>query len=338
LCGRHDDADCSDEPIVTAPRLTVLLATRNRASTLEDVLNEYCHLQSPAGGWDLVIVDNGSEDRTKEVIESFRDRLAVTYCFERTPGKNAALNTGLSLVSGDLIVFTDDDIFPRADWLVQLSDAAAAHESYSVFGGIILPRWEAPLPELIRTAIPLSMCFAIHTPGMHEGPGDPNRAFGGNVAIRADVFRAGYRFDPSIGPRPEAYPMGSETDLIRRLANDGLGVWCCEGAVVEHLVPSSHLQTNWIMKRAERWGRSRARFDALETPGPVASWFGIPRWLLRAAAARVMVAAGAALVGNSAKVFRARWELHELRGWALEARKAHKAGHGRNGAVARQTN
>jgi len=281
----------------------------------------------------MVIVDNGSSDGTRQVVESFRDRLPITYCFEPTPGKNVALNTGLPLATGDLIVFTDDDIFPRADWLVRLCTAAAEHESYAIFGGIIVPRWEVPPPELIREAIPLSMCYAIHAPGMREGPGDPNRAFGGNVAIRADVFRVGYRFDPSIGPRPESYAMGSETHLIRRLANDGMKVWCCADAVVEHLIPRAHLETSWILKRAERWGRARARFDLAENPR-VATWFGIPRWIFRAAAAQAGSLAGAALLGNAGKLFRARWELHELRGWALETREA-KASPAQNGAGAR---
>jgi glycosyltransferase involved in cell wall biosynthesis len=317
------------ETLVTALKPSVLLATRNRASILEAVLNEYCRLQAPLGGWDVVIVDNGSTDRTKDVIHGFRDRLPITYCFEPTPGKNAALNAGLPFVTGDLIVFTDDDIFPRPDWLVELCAAAAAHESYSIFGGIILPRWETPPSDLIREAIPQSMCFGIHVSGMHEGPGDSNRAFGGNVAIRADVFHAGYRFDTSVGPRPTSYAMGGETNLIRRLVGDGLGVWCSERAIVEHLVPRAHLETSWILKRAERWGRARARFDAVDAPGPVATWLGIPRWIFRAAMGHIGAAAHAAFSGDSVRLFRARWDLRELLGWALEARESRNADHRR---------
>ena len=112
---------------MTTPRPTVLLATRNRASTLEAVLSTYCCLVSPPGGWDIVVVDNGSSDRTTEVVRSFRDRLPITYAFEGKPGKNAALNTGLAHVTGDVIVFTDDDIFPQADWLVRMCEAVAAN-------------------------------------------------------------------------------------------------------------------------------------------------------------------------------------------------------------------
>ena len=310
---------------MTALKPTVLLATRDRANTLEAVLNHYCTIQSPPAGWDFVIVDNGSADRTAQVVHDFRGRLPLTYCQESTPGKSAALNTGLGHVTGDLVALTDDDVFPRSDWLVRLCNAAAEHDAFSVFGGIIVPRWETPPSQLILRSVPLPMCFAIHAPGMREGPSDPNRAFGGNVAIRASVFRAGYRFDPTIGPRPTSYAMGSETDLISRLANDGYRVWCCEQAIVEHLVPRAHLKTSWILKRAERWGRARARFDARENPGPVPSWLGVPRWLFRAAAVQIGKAAAAALTADGAGVFRARWQLHELRGWAVEVRESRMA-------------
>ena len=48
-------------------------------------------------------------DTTKDVIQTRGASLPLTYIFETTPGKNAALNGGLALVSGDLIVLSDDD-------------------------------------------------------------------------------------------------------------------------------------------------------------------------------------------------------------------------------------
>lgn len=306
------------------PRPTVLIATRNRASTLEAVLTSYCRLVSPPGGWDLVVVDNGSTDRTADVVRSFRDRLPIAYAFEGTPGKNAALNTGLAFVSGDLIVFTDDDIFPQPDWLVRLGEAAASHESYSIFAGVISPRWETAPSEVIRKAIPLGIAYAFHPPGMHEGPAPANHVLGGNVALRAEIFRRGYRFNVSIGPRPSSYTMGSEAELMRRLVRDGLTIWCCERATVEHLIPRSHLETTWLLKRAERWGRCRWFFDNLEAGRTAPSWFGVPRWIFRSAAFQAAHVARAALTGDAVKLLNARWRLHFLRGVAHEARVSSK--------------
>jgi glycosyltransferase involved in cell wall biosynthesis len=310
--------------ITTRP--TVLMATRNRATTLKGVLNEYCRLESPPAGWDLVIVDNGSSDRTAEVIRSFRDRLSITYCFEPIPGKNAALNTGLPHVTGDLVVFTDDDILPKTDWLVRLCEAADEHESYSIFAGIIAPRWESAPSSVIRQAIPLGIAYAFHPPGLREGPARPNNALGGNVAIRAEIFHRGYRFNTAIGPRPTSYTMGSEAELIRRLARDGETIWCCERATVEHLIPRSNLETPWILERAVRWGRCRCFFDALEAHETEPSWLGIPRWIFRAGVGQAARVAGAALSGNATGLLRARWRLHFLRGVAYEARELRRSG------------
>src|SRR5258706_14374309 len=80
--------------------LTVLIATRNRASTLPAVLEAYCQLDEPPGGWKLLLVDNGSTDETGDVVRKFSNRLPVAFARNQREGKNAALNTGLRFVEG----------------------------------------------------------------------------------------------------------------------------------------------------------------------------------------------------------------------------------------------
>lgn len=115
--------------------LTVLLATKNRAQLLSRVLESFCSLETPDSGWKLVVVDNGSTDESTKVLESFRGRLPLQALIEANPGKNSALNAGLRFIEGDLTVLTDDDVFPRSDWLVQLRKAANAHPEFTMFGG-----------------------------------------------------------------------------------------------------------------------------------------------------------------------------------------------------------
>ena len=310
---------------MSVPHPTVLLATRNRAATLASVLEQYCRLQSPPNGWDMIVVDNGSSDRTAEVVRSFSRRLPVQYVSEPTPGKNAALNAGLRFVTGDLVVFTDDDIFPNADWLVELCAAAESHESYAVFAGVIRPRWEAPPSEVILQALPLGVAYAIHPPGLREGPTAASFVFGGNVAIRADVFRNGYRFDPAMGPRPTAvYVMGGESELIRRLDAEARGIWCCDKAIVEHLVPRSNLETAWILRRAERYGRAQYRLGDGLSNGP--TWLGVPRWIYRAVLTESFSIARAAVARNSVKLLQTRWQLHLFMGISAEARATRRSG------------
>ena len=177
--------------------LTVLMATHNGAKTLPEVLSAYCKLDSPDGGWKLVIVDNGSTDSTKEIIASFASRLPLTYVFEPSLGKSTALNTGLRSITGDLVVMTDDDALARPDWLVQMRLAADAQPSFSIFGGAIVPHWEVPPPNWI---LPFWSVLTITDPAWEEGPTVVARVSGPNMGVRSNVIEAGYRFDASMGP------------------------------------------------------------------------------------------------------------------------------------------
>jgi glycosyltransferase involved in cell wall biosynthesis len=300
--------------------LTVLIATRNGRRILPGVLEAYGRVQSPAGGFKLVVVDNGSTDGTSELEARFRDRLPLTWLAELKPGKNAALNRGLSAVEGDLVVFADDDAFPRPDLLVLMRAAADEHPAFSIFGGAVVPRWEVPPPEWLLRWVPPGPVFSLTPPTLEEGPTGPQNVFGPNMAVRSQVFEAGHRFDPAIGPRGTHYPMGSETEFVRRLVRQGHMAWHVAGAVSEHFIREFQMQPSWIRGRAVRFGRGQFRLARTEAAPATATWLGVPRYLVRGLceqAAR-MVRAGAGRDGE--RLFRARWEFNYLWGQVVEAR------------------
>src|SRR5262245_16995158 len=135
--------------------MTVLLATMNRARILKTVLEAYCRLLSPPGGWKFVIVDNGSSDDTAKVVGEYRTKLPLTFVLESRRGKNRALNLGLEYTKGDLVVFTDDDTLPTPAWLQEMRACADRRPSFAIFGGPILPMWEKPAEEWLLRAVRL---------------------------------------------------------------------------------------------------------------------------------------------------------------------------------------
>ena len=297
--------------------LTVLLATRNRARILRDVLESYCRLEPPPSGWKLVIVDNGSTDQTPQVLASFANRLPLHAVCEPKLGKNNALNSGIPLLEGDLTVLTDDDVFPHADWLVQLRNAADSQPAYSIFGGPVVPRWEVPPPPWIGW-VPIDPSFGVNERSMKDGPMPPSwlhNIIGPNMAIRSGVFQLGTCFDSSIGPRGSSYPMGSERELLLRLSEQGHKAWYVLGAVVEHLVREEQLDKAWILERAVRFGRGIHRMS----PNPKL-WVGVPRHLFRDIPKEGLHMAVAWLFFRREALFRARWRFNFLRGQAIEAR------------------
>ncbi len=297
--------------------LTVFLATRNRAYILAQVLDSFCELQMPAGGWKIVVADNGSMDDTPSVLRSFEPRLPLQWLSEPAPGKNNALNAALELLEGDLAVFTDDDVFPHADWLVNLRQAASRHSEYCLFGGPVIPRWQAQPPSWIDW-VNVGPTFGMNDPALPEGPLAFSRLpdiIGPNMAIRSDIFRSGVRFDRAIGPSGSDYAMGSETELVLRLGRNGHKGWHVQGAVVEHLVRVEQLDKKWILRRAKRFGRGHQRLF----PNPKL-WFGVPRHLFRDVPKATLAMSIAALCLRDEQAFRARWRLNYLLGVGKEAR------------------
>jgi glycosyltransferase involved in cell wall biosynthesis len=297
--------------------ITVLIATRNRASSLVSTLESFCNLQSPSGGWKLVVIDNGSTDASQRAVDSFTARLPLTRIFEERLGKNKALNAGLKLLEGDLAVFTDDDVVPARDWLIRMRAAADTQTSFSIFGGTISPRWGAPPPEWVHW-VDLGAVFSVTDPLLNDGPAIRGSFFGPNLAVRAEIFKQGILFDESIGPRGTDYPMGSETELVHRLRRLGHKTWHVQGAHVEHCIEADHLDVRWVLRRAIRFGRGQYRLNRLLDPSSARiPLIVIPRMLRRA----VRIALGP-VASSSEEVFRARWELNCLWGQAVEARNS----------------
>lgn len=308
--------------------LTVLFSTYNGAKALPLTLEAMTRLQAPEGGWRLVVADNGSEDDSAAIIRRYEDRLPLVPVSEPRRGKNRALNTALQHAEGDLYIFTDDDVLPDEDWLVQLRRVADSQPDYAVFGGPILPYWAVDPEDWITRFVPLGITFALTDPDIEEGPVAPALIWGPNMAVRRAVFDAGHRFEESIGPNGTSYAMGSETEFIHRVCQHGFQSWFCRGARVRHFIRAHQMSKQWVMGRAYRAGRGIYRRQLATKANSVPTFFGLPRWALRQVCQNSAEAALATLRGDAGQEFGARWNLNYYRGYLSEAWRARGAAAG----------
>ncbi len=304
--------------------LTVFIATHNGADTLPRVLASYTRLLPPQGGWKVVIIDNGSDDDSARIAGSFAGRLPLVCLAEPRRGKNRALNAGLRQLEGDLAVFSDDDSLPETDWLVRLRTAADHHPEYAVFGGRILPIWDANADDWILQWVRMGPAFSVTDAAQEEGPCDPTKVWGPNMAIRAEWFRRGYRFDERLGPNGSAtYSLGGETELTLRLAiAEQVECWHCKEARVHHIVRARQMTRAWILKRAFQLGRCVRRESmqkaAAGRPHVPRGAAAICTWLAR----EVVNLASAHRSVDARRVFDARWQLNLWCGCLYEALSA----------------
>jgi L-malate glycosyltransferase len=309
------------ETAAPSAKTTVLMATHNGARTLPIVLGAYCNLQSVPSEWKLVIVDNASTDSTREIIESFQTKLPVTYIHEPRVGKNIALNTGLEKISGDLVVLTDDDAVPRPDWLVEARRVAEAQPSYSVFGGTVVPQWEVPPDDWILEYVTYK--YAVTDPAWEEGPILPLWVYGLNMAIRAEVFKAGHRFDIELGPRGSNYQQGDETEFLQRIGRSGFRCWHCKSMVVAHIIRKHQMTKKWLLRRAIPIGSAEFRRAFQEKDLPIAL-FGVPRYLIRQIMLQGFQVGCAALRGDSNRILKERFRFNCLIGKLLASRPLYR--------------
>lgn len=90
------------------PRVSVVIATYNHASFVVQAVESVLSQTYP--DTELIVVDDGSTDRTARLLDPYRGR--IRYLYQQKQGVSAARNAGLSLAEGEYVLFLDAD-----DWI-----------------------------------------------------------------------------------------------------------------------------------------------------------------------------------------------------------------------------
>lgn len=304
--------------------MTVLFASYNGEATLERMLNAFCDLIIPHGGFKIVAVDNASTDRTKDIILAYTEALPLTYLYEQKQGKNHALNKGLKYVEGDLAVFTDDDIIPEKDWLQVMRQVADDNPEYAIFGGTIKPMWgKPPSPWNTFSAQIMAVCYAATDPHWPTGEISAGDIWGPNMMLRNSIIKKGHLFDTIVGPDGSTiYAMGSESELTKRLESIGYKCFHINNSIVHHIIPERFMSKKMMFQRAQRYGRSQFMLDNCHQKhsGNVVTLFGVPRYMIKEIIISLLLGFLGLMSRDLKHNFRRWWKANYLIGYC----KAHR--------------
>jgi glycosyltransferase involved in cell wall biosynthesis len=113
-------------------KLSVLMPAYNEIHTLERVLDAV--LATPQEK-EVILVDDGSADGTRELIQQLGRREGVTAILhERNQGKGAAVRTALEKATGDVVIIQDADLEYDPNDYAKLLEPIEAGESDVVYG------------------------------------------------------------------------------------------------------------------------------------------------------------------------------------------------------------
>lgn len=227
----------SGEPLKPAgtPRVSVVCSTYERAALLPRFVEALVEQTMPADQFEVVIVDNGSNDDTSAVLERLAGEVPFALRIERNRrnrGAAAGRNTGWRSASAPIVAFTDDDCSPRPTWLERGTRALEEHGPMSIVVGRTRPD---PAEEawLLR---PFSRSMSVEDPRFFETC---------NIFYWRDDLAAMGGFDEQFGIG------GEDTDLALRLVDAGRRAVWTPDAVVHHRVRPPSFRAN--LREAPRW-------------------------------------------------------------------------------------
>jgi glycosyltransferase involved in cell wall biosynthesis len=269
----------SGEPIV----LSVIVPVYNGRPRVEACLRSLLAALPPAGGGEVIAVDNGSTDGADLLLE----RLPGIRCLrEPRPGSYAARNRGAAAASGGILAFTDGDCEVEPDWGRAILEALAD-------------------PGLAGATVWSAYCGREYAATLASLPGAAalDRADTRNLAIRAPLFRA-------LGGFLEEWPCAADWELGARLHHQGHRLALAPGMRARHHDPENLegiLRTRRLQAAcmAQMWDRfaylrqggyfapvGRRRHRGRHVPGLRTLLYGLLAGVSLLAAARLRAHAG----------------------------------------------
>lgn len=123
---------------------SVIIPTHNRHELLAGTLRAAVFQKNiPNNEFEIIIVDNGSMDKTEETVADFarlEEKTEIIYIkLKRNYGADFARNVGALQSQGSLLVFTDDDCLAPGDWLLRFKQILDSHPEVIGAGG-----WKEP--------------------------------------------------------------------------------------------------------------------------------------------------------------------------------------------------
>ena len=198
-------------------KVSVIIPTYNRTEYVTQAIDSV--LAQTYMDYEIIVVDDGSTDKTREVLEPYMDK--ITYIYQENTGVSAARNTGIKAAKGEWIAFLDSD----DEWLpgklaVQIRAVERHPQLVAHMVNVNLTNYNDPYPNsFLHCKFPFE-----GNEGIIDDPFIPHfkyRTIAMPVAImclKECAIKAGL-FD-------ESFVCGEDYDFVCRLALQGSWGYC----------------------------------------------------------------------------------------------------------------
>jgi len=243
-------------------RISIVIVSLNGERRISWCLKSV--LESDWSDLELIVVDNGSTDRTTEAIKSAAPGAKLIRA-EKNLGFAGGNNLGIAEATGNIIVLLNDDCEPRHDWLKAWAAAGETLPDWGVMGCKLL----YPGSDVIQhaggllepNALTKHIGYMEHDRGQYGEVRRCDYVTGAAFAIRREALERVGTLDP------EYFPIYfEECDFCFRVARAGYGVYYVPAAVVVHheSMTTKRMSYGFLCK----YQRNRLRFIIKNFDGP----------------------------------------------------------------------
>ena len=132
----------NNQPILKV-KLSIVIAVRNEALNIEALLKSLSQQNYPQDLYEIIIVDDDSDDETVRLVEEFVSRQAeiknlklITLDKNDVWGKKAAIDKGIKASKGEVIVITDADCIAGSKWISTIASFFEKHKPQMILGPV----------------------------------------------------------------------------------------------------------------------------------------------------------------------------------------------------------
>ncbi|MBE9052576.1 glycosyltransferase family 2 protein, partial [Nostocales cyanobacterium LEGE 11386] len=231
-------------------QISAIICTHNRDTYLGAAIDSLL-AQDFVADFEVVVVDNGSCDRTREVVEKRLGNSRVKYVFEPIIGLSVARNTGAKVASAEILAYLDDDAVASVSWLQVLYAAYQNNSKLAIAGGKVTLLWPPEIQPPRWLSSGLAGNLGAYDLGDNmiyiEQPGLTPRGL--NYSIRRSFLEEIGGFDPQLGRVGKNLLSNEELQMTEFALQRGWQVAYLPDALVAHNVAPERIKRSWFLNR-----------------------------------------------------------------------------------------
>jgi glycosyltransferase involved in cell wall biosynthesis len=231
-------------------QISVIICTHNRDTYLGAAIDSLLGQEFTAN-FEIVVVDNGSGDLTRKVVEQRSSHPHLKYIFEPTLGLSVARNTGAKIASAEILAYLDDDAVATPQWLQVLYSAYQNNSQLAIAGGKVTLIWPPDIKPRKWLSPGLAANLGAYDLGDNilyiQQPGSTPRGL--NYSIRRSFLEEIGGFDPQLGRVGKNLLSNEELQMTEFALQRGWQVAYIPQALVAHNVAPERLKPSWFLNR-----------------------------------------------------------------------------------------